>query len=175
MSGTEAIGSRGRRISFHVINDATPDTDRIREVPAHLAVHAGRHLIPGVKRLVDVVEQVCGGASAKIDQITIVAQGNDRGAWIGKDWLSLATFKRYEQDLARLKALLTGSSICTIHTKEPTFDALLLSQLSQLWGGVTVIGYLERYHRVIFRPLDFEWSRVCTLRMIGVTFEDQEF
>lgn len=167
--------SKDRTISFHVMNEATPDTDRIREMPAHLAVHTGRHPIPGIKRLVEVVEQVCKSGKARIDDFTIVAHGNDRGAWIGKDWLSLATVKRHEADLARLAGLFDGAtSTCTIHTREPNFDTLLLSHLSQLWGGVRVYGYLERYYRVIFKPLDLEWSRVCTLRLAGITVQDQE-
>ena len=164
-----------RSISFHVINESAQDTDRIRETPAHLAVHAERHPIPSIKRLVDVVDQICDRGKAKIDDFTIVTHGNDRGAWIGKDWLSMATFKRHERILGRLAERFDGAaSACTIHTRESHFDHLLLSELSRLWGGIRVNGYLERYHRVIFKPLDLDWSRVCTLRLSGVAVQDQE-
>jgi hypothetical protein len=67
----------------------------------------------GVKDLQDMVDKLVrlGAGGDRIAELHIVGHGNDRGQFIGTDWLDHTSLSRHRPQLARLSRLL---SVCGV-------------------------------------------------------------
>jgi hypothetical protein len=70
--------------------------------------------------------------------LTIHGHGNGNGQYIGKDWLSPASFPAYKEELAKLKLHFDKDAVVTLGGCNVGHAENLLKLLSQFWGGVAV-------------------------------------
>ncbi len=173
-------GISGRLIEFQLIEDGATDHYRDKEVAPHRLLLLSEPIrIDGVAAMVDTVIRLCELNRARIHHLVLVCHGNAGGFWIGKDWLSVARLRLFEADLARLTGWFDRSApgcgaSATIHSCEAGTEPRLLARLAEIWGGIGIAGYLDRYYKEVFKPLEPPGLVTCKLRLRGVVFADQE-
>ncbi len=168
--------SSPRWIDVQLTEENATDGYRDMEVSSHRLLPApGTGPIGSIAAMVEVLERLCSRHGARIRRLILVCHGHPGGFWIGRDWVSLARLPQHAPQLGRLTACFGGrESAVTIHSCEAGTDPRLLAALSALWGGVAVVGYLDRYYKEVFKPVDPVETMVCKLRLRGVAFADQE-
>jgi hypothetical protein len=100
-------------------------------------VHVGEKRITSISDLATQLIKLCANGDT-IVRLQLIDHGNTTGQYIGDDWLSVDTFAKYRDNLARFRSCFGKDAIVTMGGCKVGYATKLLSQLSSLWGGVTV-------------------------------------
>ncbi len=125
--------------------------------------------IQNIKDMVNGISRTCDFSRGRVSTLEIIGHGDNGGQWVGSDWLGTMvdpftgmeslSLSIHSADLLRLRPYFTANAKVKLGGCKVGTNEKLVSGLSKLWPGVTVIGNTANQRPLL--PGDEGGARVC--------------